>query len=76
MRKVETLDLTELTRSHEDRWEMEVRLGDNRPAVRRGSRILERGVCVWVINWQCAHRRCAPLGGGGGGSEGMPPRNF
>ena len=18
---------------------------------------------VWVINWQCAHRRCAPLGG-------------
>ena len=29
---------------------------------RRGSRILERGG-VWVINWQCAHRRCAPLGG-------------
>ena len=18
---------------------------------------------MWVINWQCAHRRCAPLGG-------------
>ena len=22
-----------------------------------------RGRGVWVINWQCAHRRCAPLGG-------------
>ena len=21
---------------------------------------------VIMINWQCAHRRCAPLGGGGG----------
>ena len=33
----------------------------------------EGGCEVWVINWQCAHRRCAPQGGG---SEGMPPRNF
>ena len=34
-------------------------------SIRRGSRILERGGGrgVWVINWQCAHRRCAPLGG-------------
>ena len=30
--------------------------------LRRGSRIFERGG-VWVINWQCAHRRCAPLWG-------------
>ena len=31
---------------------------------RRGSRILERGGGrgVWVINWQCAHRRSAPGG--------------
>ena len=21
-----------------------------------------KGGGVWVINWQCAHRRCAPLG--------------
>ena len=37
----------------------------NRTSGRRRSRILERGGGrgVLVINWQCAHRRCAPLGG-------------
>ena len=27
---------------------------------------------VWVINWQCAHRRCAPLGG----LKACPPGTF